>query len=173
MNISPTLQPAASQLHKVEPVVAGDRSRDVLSAAVTPRVKQASHASATVVLSPEALKLAAEELSAGNPESVRKLLSNHDLQNITPNDLSKLASTLFVAGVLSADEGFALIGTEFAYEKVLDPNKPLDAVKVMQDRLRANRDAGPSAMAGRAEAVRALDFIERLASFANSDRERI
>lgn len=173
MNISPTLQPAASQLHKVQAVVVGDRSRDALSAAVTPRVKQASQASATVTLSPEALKLAAEDLSSGNPESVRKLLSNHDLQNITPNDLSKLASTLFVAGVLSADEGFALIGTELAYEKVLDPNKPLDAVRVMQDRLRASMDAGPSAIAGRAGAIRALDFIERLASFASSDRERI
>ncbi len=168
MNIIPKY--SAFQSYRLQPNVVKDRSRDDLATNAAASNKQLSLSGTTAAFSLESLKLAEEAISVGKPESIRNFLSNFDFRNISPKDLSYVGSTLFGAGVIKED-AIPLIGTEITYEIPLDPNKPMDAFKIFDDRLAANIKAGPNA--GRESQIRAVDFIQRLANFAASDRDRI
>lgn len=169
MSFNPiTPQSSGNQLYRLQPSVAGDRSRNDAPAAAPNKRLPLSETTATFSL--ESLKLAEESISVDKPESVRKFLSNFDFQNISPKDLAYVGSTLYGAGVIKEDAN-PLIGTELTYDTPLDPNKPMNALKIFDDTLEANIKAGPNA--GREYHIRAVDFIQRLATFASSDRERI
>lgn len=75
---------------------------------------------------------------------------------------------LYAVDMISREDAGSLIGTDMAYEPPLDPYAPIYAVQHFEHVLDVNISAGPNA--GRALAVRAADFIKRLASFASSDR---
>ncbi len=124
--------------------------------------------------SPEGLKLTIKEINTQDPESIRNFLEKFDFQNLRPKDLGSVASALFEKGAITSEQGFSLIGLDQAYADI-DPSsiKRFNAIKVAEDKLKANIAGGPSAIAGRNDLVRALDFVKRLASFAKSDRASI
>lgn len=169
MNIKlDTPQPSGNQGYRVQPIVATDRQEAVTASGAS--VKRLAPSKTTADFSPEALRLSEKSINIGKPEGLRDYLSNYDFENISPKQLTEVASTLYAAGVIKHDEAAALLGTELAYEKPLDINEPLNAVKVQEDRLAASISFGTSGLAGRSFHLGGVDIINRLGSFTKSDR---
>ena len=70
-----------------------------------------------------------EEVNA--PEGLKKILSQYDLTNITPNQLGQLGGTLFEQGYISQTTAAVFVSTE-GDTIGRDPNKPINAIDHFQ-----------------------------------------
>lgn len=96
----------------------------------------------------DAMRRQAEEGNNGKQSDIPiAITENFNARNISPNDMSELASQLFDAGVITREQRSAMsfqisktsLHKTFTPEsQQIDPDKPMDFVKFWEDRVKAN-----------------------------------
>jgi len=127
-------------------------------------VRLSDAAKAAEATSPERIKA----------EQIRDAVEKVDFHNVSGQELSQLAMTLYQSGALSDTGG--LIGAYADVEPPRTPEEKFDLVKQFDDTVRIATDAArtdPSMRDAVRFAQKNVDLVARLQSFATSDRLRI